>query len=166
VGVEGEGIGGAPLLPGSSVLRGAGVDANGFLVLAVADRAVPDLVARALALAGCQGPRVALPATAALSTGGDRDAAGAPVASDAPVGFVLVERDPPGARRIFPEVHPVPMRVWYDAQHRRVRYRMGEDGNVEVSVHRGSVTMPAWGGRHPPGAAATPAAPTPPSPAP
>ncbi|MBI5515931.1 MAG: hypothetical protein HY909_19270 [Deltaproteobacteria bacterium] len=162
LGAQGPRLEAAPLVPGMSVLRGAGVDDNGFLVLAVADRAVPDLVLRALTLAGCQGPRLALPATAALATGGDRDAAGAPVASDAPTRFVLLEREPPGARRIFPEVHPVPMRVWYDAQHRRVRYRMGEDGNVQVNVHRGSVSMPAWGGRHPPQTPAAPTTPTPP----
>ena len=47
----GDGIAGDALRPGAAVSRAAGIDGNGFLVFAVADRSVPDLVSKALDLA-------------------------------------------------------------------------------------------------------------------
>ncbi|MEZ4408896.1 MAG: hypothetical protein R3A52_20865 [Polyangiales bacterium] len=160
VGTEGAGVAGVPLTPGSVATRGACVDRDGFLVFAVADRAAPDLLSRALDLVDCASPRVALPTAAALALDGARDAAGATVDPGAHPAFALVLRDAPGAVRMFPEVTPVPMRVWYEAQHRRVRYHMGENGSAEINLVGRQVTMPAWGGHRP----STPTPPATPSP--
>ena len=66
-----------------------------------------------------------------------------------------------GAVRMFPEVRPVPPSVWYDAQHRRVRYSHGENGMVEVRILGGqTISTPIWGSNGlPPRDAATPATP-------
>jgi hypothetical protein len=48
---------------------------------------------------------------------------------------------------VFPEIRPVPVRVWYDAQHRRVRYRQTGDGGVQINLTGGQrVSVPSWGG--------------------
>ena len=46
----------------------------------------------------------------------------------------LVAQDFVGARRIFPEVTPVPRQVWYPVQSRRVRYFPNPGNNVTVQV--------------------------------
>jgi hypothetical protein len=47
-------------------------------------------------------------------------------------------------------VRPVPVRVWYDAQHRRVRYRQTGDGGVQINLTGGQrVSVPGWGGSAP-----------------
>ncbi len=151
IGTEGEGLGGTALAAGANVTRGVGIDGDGFLVVAVADRAVPDLVARALDLAGCGPSRLGIEPTAALAVTGDRDAAGASLAPGAQPLFTLVERDARAGFRMFPEVHPVPQGVWWEAQHRRVRYQRTETGTVEVNIMGGHrVTVPSWGGSTPP----------------
>lgn len=152
-----EGLAGAPLTAGSATTRGACVDGSGWLVYAVADRAAPDLVARALDLAGCGADRVALPSTTALALDATRDAAGAAVDPRALPRFALRVRAEPGALRVFPEVRPVPQRVWWDAQHRRVRYQRNDAGAVQVNTVGGRVTVPGWGPSRPP----TPATPAP-----
>ncbi len=143
---EGPGIDGAPLAPGMAVTRGVGIDGDGFLVYAVADRAAPDLVARALDLAGCGPERLALPTTTAIALSGDRDVAGAAIAGNLPTVLALVARPMRGGVRMFPEIRPVPPSVWYDAQHRRVRYSHGENGMVEVRIVGGqTISTPMWG---------------------
>ncbi len=133
IGAEGTGIAGEPLAAGMSSLRGACVDSNGFLVMAVAERAAPDLVMHALDRVGCEGARIALVgATLALPTGegvaGESNAArGTPV-------LALMAREFPTARRIFPEVTPVPRAVWHPVQSRRVRYFPNPGNNVTVQV--------------------------------
>lgn len=150
IGTVGTGIEGTPLTPGASVTRGVGIDADGYLVFAVADRAQPDLVARALDVAGCGPARLGLTPSAAITVAGDRDVAGAAIDPGAVTVFTLVERPMRGGVRVFPEVTPVPPSVWYDAQHRRVRYHRSEDGNVEVNtVGGGHVIVPSWGGNTP-----------------
>jgi len=142
---SGLGIAGTTFSPGLSVSRAVGIDGEGYLVFAVADRATPGVVSAALDLAGC-GPR-----RLALSAGGLRlpsgqDAAGANADPTAQPAFALVLREAARARRMFPEVTPVPQRVWYDAQHRRVRYQRDEDGTVRVQLTGGQrVTAPTWG---------------------
>ncbi len=144
-GTEGSGFAGVPFTPGLSVSRGVGVDGEGFLVFAVADRASPGLVAAALDLAGCGARRLALQ-SGALRLPNGQDAAGASLDPGARPTYALVLRDAAGARRMFPEVTPVPQRVWYDAQHRRVRYQRDEDGAVRVQLTGGQrVTAPTWG---------------------
>lgn len=149
LGTEGEGLTGVPFGAGTAPTRGLCVDADGFLVLAVADRAVPGLVEAALDRAGCGARRLALSSGALVLPSG-QDAAGAQVDATARHAYSLVLRDAPGARRMFPEVTPVPQRVWYDAQHRRVRYQRSEDGAVHVQITGGQrVAAPTWGGRPP-----------------
>ncbi|MBL8600586.1 MAG: hypothetical protein JNK72_01550 [Myxococcales bacterium] len=153
----GPGIAVSPLEPGATVTRGAGLDDDGFLVWAVADRGTPDLIDRALRLAGCRSRRFALPPSAALSLSGGRDAAGAAIDPSSTAAWALTLRDERGATRVFPEVTPVPQRVWYEAQHRRVRYQRSEDGAVQVQLNGGHrVSVPAWGGSTPRDAGATP----------
>ena len=155
----GEGLfAGSRLELGSSATRGACVDRDGFLVLGTADRPAPDVLAASMALAGCAGPVVALPPEAAVAVDAQRDALGAAVAPGAVPRAELVLHDGSSATRIFPEVRPVPMRVWYDAQHRRVRYRQTGDGGVQVNLTGGQhVSVPMWGGSgHPAGDAGTP----------
>jgi hypothetical protein len=159
IGTEGPGIIGAPLLPMMPVTRGVGIDEHGFLVYAVADRAAPDLIARALDLAGCLPERLALTPETAFALSADRDIAGASISRDLPPVFALTLRAMQGAARVFPEVRPVPPSVWYDAQHRRVRYQRGEDGTVRVhTVGGGSRVAPTWGSSHvtPPASPPTP----------
>lgn len=163
IGTEGDGLEGTFLTPGATATRAVGIDADGYLVFAVADRPIPDLVGLALDRAGCGPQRLALSPTAAISIGGARDAAGAAIAPNATTAFTLVERAMPGAERMFSNVRPVPPDVWFDAQHRRVRYGRSEDGNVEVRVLGGrAVQVREWGGHSPTGAPG--AAPTPPPP--
>ncbi len=158
---EGPGIDGALLLGGMTVTRAVGIDADGFLVYAVADRAAPDLVSLALDLAGCGPERLALSATTAIALTGDRDVAGAAIDPTLGASLALVSRPMRGAVRMFPEVRPVPPSVWYDAQHRRVRYSHGENGMVEVRILGGqTISTPIWGSNGlPPRDAATPATP-------
>ncbi len=135
IGTEGDGIAGTALAPGSSTLRAAGIDANGFLVMAVADRAVPDLVARALDAAGCGPARIALEATTfALASGQGLAGESVPAGSEALLS--LIERAFVGGRRIFPEVLPVSPNVWVDPQRRRVRYQFNPDraGTMTVQI--------------------------------
>jgi hypothetical protein len=155
--VEGtEGVAGQRLGEGVAATRGACVDRDGWLVYAVADRAAGGLIARAMDLAGCGADRLALPVTTALALNPTRDVAGAAVDPRAAPRFALRLRDNAGAVRVFPEVLPVPQRVWWDAQHRRVRYQRDETGAVQVNTVGGRVSVPSWGGsRHP--SPATPA---------
>jgi hypothetical protein len=132
-----------------AVTRGVGIDDNGFLVYAVADRATPDLVARALDLAGCLPERLALTTTTAIALTDDRDVAGASIQPNLPPVYSLLLRPMRGATRMFPEVRPVPPGVWYDAQHRRVRYQRGEDGTVRVRTIGGERPAPTWGSSTP-----------------
>jgi hypothetical protein len=134
IGTEGTGIAVSPLRAGMSVLRGACVDANGFLVMAAADRAVPDLVSRALALAGCADDgRVALTGVALLLANG-QTASGEAAPAHADATFALVAREFPLARPMFTDVTPVPRSVWYPVQTRRVRYFPNPGNNVTVQV--------------------------------
>lgn len=143
---EGDGIEGTALTAGMSVTRAMGIDADGFLVYAVADRAAPDLVARALDLAGCRPERLALPTSTAIALSGDRDVAGAAIDATVAPTLALISRPMRGGVRMFPEIRPVPPSVWYDAQHRRVRYSHGENGMVEVHVLGGqTISTPIWG---------------------
>lgn len=165
---EGVGVEGVELSAGASPTRGVGVDGDGFLVYAVADRAAPDLVARALDVAGCGPERLALPSTAAIAVSGDRDAAGAVIDPHLTPTYALVARPMRGGVRMFSEVHPVPTSVWYEAQHRRVRYHHNEDGTIQVNIVGGQrVTVPMWGssGRSP-DAGASPGGATPGTPSP
>lgn len=133
IGTAGTGIAGQPLHAGMSALRGACVDANGFLVMAVADRVMPDLVQHALDRVGCDGPRIALVgATLALASG--EGVAGETNLANGTHVLSLVERTFPTARRIFPEVTPVTRAVWAPVQNRRVRYFPNPGNNVTVQV--------------------------------
>jgi hypothetical protein len=143
---EGDGIDGAPLAPGMAVTRAVGIDRDGFLVYAVADRAAPDLAARALDLAGCGAERLALPPTTAIALAGARDVAGAAIDANLPATLTLAARPMRGAVRMFPAVRPVPPSVWYEAQHRRVRYTHGEGNTVQVHILGGqTISTPVWG---------------------
>ncbi len=155
---EGDGFEGEALAPGSPATRGACVDRDGFLVLAVADRAMPDLLAAAFELVGCAGTRLSLTGGATLTTEAGRDALGAALGPEATPRLDLVLGGRGGAERVFPEVRPVPTRVWYDAQHRRVRYRQTGDGGVQINLTGGQrVSVPSWGGSgRAPGDAGTP----------
>lgn len=147
---EGDGFEGAALGTGSSATRGACVDRDGFLVLAVADRPMPDLLAAALQLVDCTGAPIALAPGVTISTEATRDALGATIAPDAAPRFDLVLRAGGGAERVFPEVRPVPVRVWHDAQHRRVRYRQTGDGGVQINLSGGQrVSVRGWGSGSP-----------------
>ncbi|MFO0630597.1 MAG: hypothetical protein U0325_33905 [Polyangiales bacterium] len=137
---------GPALSPDAAVTRGACIDAQGWLVLAVADRAAPGLLARAFDRAGCTSTRVALRPSTSLTRDDARDLLGAAVDPAATPRVTLRLREEAGAVRVFPEVLPVPQRVWWDAQHRRVRYRRDETGGVQVRTVGGSVSMPSWGG--------------------
>jgi hypothetical protein len=150
---------GAPLGPDAAVTRGACIDTHGWLVLAVADRAASGLLPRALDRAGCTTARVALRPATSLTRDDTRDLLGAAVDPGATVQATLRLRDEAGAVRVFPEVLPVPQRVWWDAQHRRVRYRRDESGAVQVRTVGGSVSMPSWGGSR--SATPAPGAPSP-----
>lgn len=165
IGRAGDGIAGVALQPGMAVSRGAGIDAQGFLVLAVADRAVPDLVARALDRAGCGPERIAL-AGGALALASGQGAAGETVPSTAVPTLALVVREFPLAQRIFPEVRPVPPSVWYPVQHRQVRYMLNpaQSGTMQVrlvgqdvvvlplrGVNRTDAGVPPASGNHLPG---------------
>jgi hypothetical protein len=134
IGTEGDGIAGEALGPGMSVLRGACVDRDGFLVLAVADRAVPDLVARALDLAGCGPDGRISPTGAVLALPNGSTAAGEAVPQGAQPVVALVSREFPLAQQIFPQVTPVAPAVWYPVQSRRVRYFPNPGNNVTVQV--------------------------------
>lgn len=146
IGTEGPGLDGAPLVPGMAITRAVGIDGDGFLVYAVADRAAPDLVAQALDLAGCGSERLALPSAASIALTADRDVAGAAIDATLSPSLALVARPMRAGVRMFPEVRPVPPSVWYDAQHRRVRYSHGENGMVEVHILGGqTISTPIWG---------------------
>lgn len=130
IGTSGDGLAGQPLTQGMSVLRGAGIDANGFLVIAVADRALPDLVWQALDLAGCGPERIALGGATLLLPSGQGAAGESAVQNTEPV-LALVARDFPRARRLFTEVTPVPPSVWHPVQSHQVRYmRNPSDANT------------------------------------
>jgi hypothetical protein len=150
---------GPALAADAAVTRGACIDGHGWLVLAVADRAAPGLLPRALDRAGCTAARVALRPSTSLTRDDTRDLLGAAVDPAATPQAALRLRDEPGAVRVFPEVLPVPQRVWWDAQHRRVRYRRDETGAVQVRTVGGSVSMPSWGGSR--SATPSPGAPSP-----
>jgi hypothetical protein len=126
IGTDGDGLAGAPLATHATSLRAAGIDANGFLVIAVADRAVPDLLSRALDLAGCGPARIAFDGTVLVLANG-QGAAGETPPTGAPPTLALVERHFVGARRIFNDVTPSPPSVWLNPQRRRVRYQFDTD---------------------------------------
>lgn len=159
IGTAGDGLAGSVLAPRASVLRAAGIDANGFLVIAVADRALPDLVARALDLAGCGSARIAFDGTVLVLANG-HGAAGENAPSGAPTTVALIERAFVGGRRIFTEVAPGPPSLWRDLQRRRVRYQFSADHAGTMTVHiagrqeplvlpiRGYTPAPADAGAH------------------
>ena len=135
IGTAGDGIAGEPLRPGAAVSRGAGIDGYGFLVFAVADRALPDLVNKALDVAGCGPERLALGTAALVLANGTGAAGDTTVAGGSPT-LSLVAREFVGARRIFPEVTPVSPEVWLPVQRRQVRYHFNHEreGTMEVRI--------------------------------
>lgn len=147
IATQGDGLAGEPLRAGMSVLRGAGIDSEGYLVIAVTDRAAPDLVQRALDLAGCGPSRIALSDTVlTLPTGQGVLGESAPATSTPTL--ALVSRAWTGARRIFPEVTPVSPSVWTPPMQRRVRYERNPDqeGTMRVNIVGGSpVVVPIRG---------------------
>ncbi len=134
IGTAGDGIAVERLAPGATVQRGACVDRDGYLVLAVTDRAMPDLIAHALARANCQSVTVS-PGTAALALPSGAGVAGETLPRDATPLLALVEREFPLARRMFPEVTPVGTAVWLPAQRRQVRYTYNPGGGYTMRVH-------------------------------
>jgi hypothetical protein len=158
IGPSGDGVAGEALGPDAAVMRGAGIDADGFLVLAVADRALPGLVWKALDLAGCGPERIALPAsTLALPSG--EGAAGESIAPSARPSLSLVTRPWVMARRIFPEVAPVRPSVWQPAQRVRVRYTFNPERQGTMQVHlagRRALVLPVRGAVARPNAPAVP----------
>lgn len=143
---EGALLRGAAMTEASTSTRGACIDEHGWLTYLVADRAVAGLLWRAMSLAECGEHRIALGGADALARDDARDLAGAAVDPTSQPTASLTLRDEPGVVRVFPEVHPVPQRVWWDAQHRRVRYRRDEDGGIQVHTVGGRVSVPSWGG--------------------
>jgi hypothetical protein len=141
---QGFGIEGAPLITGMAVTRGICIDRNGFMVYAVADRALPGLVSGALTLAGCVGERLAVTQNVIALTE-TQDIAGATISQPMPVALNIGIRPMRGGFRAFPEVRPVSPNVWYDAQHRRVRYVRNEDGTIQANTVNGLVNARAWG---------------------
>ena len=105
------------------------------------------LLAAAFEPVGCAGTRLGLTGGATLATEAGRDALGAAIGPDATPRLDLVLGARGGAERVFPQVRPVPTRVWHDAQHRRVRYRQTGDGGVQINLTGGQrVSVPSWGG--------------------
>jgi hypothetical protein len=141
IGTEGTGIAGTALAAGMSPVRGACIDSNGFLVMAVADRVLPDLVQHALDHAGCVGPRIALVGATLVLPSGEGVAGESNAARGTHV-LSLVEREFPGPRRIFPEVTPVARSVWAPVQNRRVRYFPNPGNNVTVQVRLAGQQQP------------------------
>lgn len=133
LGTTGPGLTVSGLTSHSAVSRGACSDPDGFLIVAVADRPIEGLIWRALDLAHCGPNRLTLPG-AVFSLPSGATAAGDSLPSNATPTVSLVLRDPPGARRIFTEVHPVAPSVWYPVQTRRVRYFPAHGNNVTVEV--------------------------------
>jgi hypothetical protein len=133
IGTQGDGLAGALLAPGMSPLRGAGVDREGFLVIAVTDKPAVDLIKQALDLAGCRGERLALTGTVVQLANGT-GAAGDSVPANATRTLALTVRAFNGARRIFPEVTAVAPSVWQPVQSRQVRYVHDPAGTGTYSV--------------------------------
>jgi hypothetical protein len=105
---------------------------------------------------------------AALQLPSGAGAAGETLPAGAQPTLALVARAFPTARRLFPEVQPVPVSVWQPVQRRQVRYHLGPAGSQTMEVHiigrQQPVILPQRGvpRRAPPPAAGTPgAAPTP-----
>ena len=130
---DGTGLSGDALGAGSDTLRGGCVDRSGFLVLAVADRAVPDLVRRALEHAGCVEPMLALRGASLVLANGESVAGDAGAGRAAPV-LSLVRRPFPTAHRLFEQVTPVAPVVWGPALGRRVRYFTNPGNHISVRV--------------------------------
>jgi hypothetical protein len=140
-----------------SVLRGAGIDSEGYLVIAAADRATPDLVQRALDLAGCGPERIALTDTVlTLPTG--QGVLGESAAANRTATLSLVARTWTGARRIFTEVTPVSPSVWMPPMQRRVRYERNpnQEGTMRVNIVGGTPIVVPIRGWTPPDAGASP----------
>jgi hypothetical protein len=157
IATQGDGLAGEPLRPGMSVLRGAGIDSEGYLVIAVTDRAAPDLVQRALDLAGCGPNRIALTdAVLTLPTG--QGVLGESAAATHGATLSLVSRAWTGARRIFPEVTPVGPAVWMPPMQRHVRYERNPDqeGTMRVNIVGGTPIVVPIRGWTPPDAGAAP----------
>jgi hypothetical protein len=157
IATQGDGLAGEPLRPGMSVLRGAGIDSEGYLVIAAADRAAPDLVQRALDLAGCGPNRIALTdAVLTLPTG--QGVLGESAAATHTATLSLVSRAWTGARRIFTEVTPVGPAVWTPPMQRRVRYERNpnQEGTMRVNIVGGTPIVVPIRGWTPPDAGATP----------
>jgi hypothetical protein len=153
IATQGDGLRGEPLRAGMSVLRGAGIDGEGFLVIAVTDRAAPDLVQRALDLAGCGPTRIALGDTVlSLPTGQGVLGESAPATSVATL--ALTARAWTGTRRLFPEVTPVGPGVWTPPMQRRVRYERNPDqeGTMRVNIVGGTPLVVPVRGWTPPDA--------------
>jgi len=152
---DGDGLAGEALRPGMAVLRGAGIDGEGYLVIAVTDRATPDLIQRALDLAGCAPTRIALgDSILVLPTGQGALGESAP-ATLAPT-LSLTARAWTGARRIFPEVTPVSPSVWTPPMQRRVRYERNpeQEGTMRVNIIGGTPVVVPIRGWSPPDAGA------------
>jgi hypothetical protein len=158
IGTEGDGLRGQPLAAGMSVLRGAGIDHDGFLVIAVTDRAAPELIQRALDLAGCGTDRIAWSDSVLVLPNGQGVLGESASAASAPV-LSVTSRTWTGARRLFPEVTPVGPGTWMPPMQRRVRYERNPDqeGTMRVNIVGGtSLVVPVRGWTPPDAGASTP----------
>jgi hypothetical protein len=139
IGPEGDGLRGQPLAAGMSVLRGAGIDHEGFLVIAVTDRAAPGLIQRALDLAGCGPDRIAW-SEAVLALPNGQGVLGESASPASTATLALTVRAWSGAQRMFPEVTPVGPGTWMPPMQRRVRYERNPDqeGTMRVNIVGGA----------------------------
>jgi hypothetical protein len=156
IATAGDGLAGEPLREGMSVLRAAGIDAEGYLVLAATDRAMPDLVQRALDLAGCGPVRIAL-ADTVLTLPDGQGVLGESASTTLEPTLALTAREWTGARRIFSEVTPVSPSVWTPPMQRRVRYERNPDqqGTMRVNIVGGEPIVVPIRGWTPPDAGTT-----------
>ncbi len=153
IGPDGDGIAGEPLRAGMSPLRAVGIDADGYLVVAATDRATPDLLQKALDLAGCGATRMTLSDTVLTLPSGQGVLGETVSATQAPV-LALALRPWLGAVRRFEEVVPVSPNVWTPPMQHRVRYQHNPDqeGTIRVNVLGGSPLVLPLRGWTPPDA--------------
>jgi hypothetical protein len=153
IGTAGDGIAGTALSAGMSPLRAAGIDAEGYLVIAATDRATPDLLQRALDSAGCGPVRIVL-SDAVLALPSGAGVLGESVSATQAPTLALTLRPWLGAVRRFEEVVPVPPNVWMPPMQRRVRYEHNPDqeGTIRVNVLGGSPLVLPLRGWTPPDA--------------
>ncbi|MDP3274510.1 MAG: hypothetical protein Q8Q09_04895 [Deltaproteobacteria bacterium] len=147
IGTEGDGLAGETLAPNAAVLRGAGIDREGYLVLAVTDRAVAGVISQALDRAGCGPARIAL-GEAILTLPSGQGALGEAAPATLRPTLALTPQVWTGAQRMFPEVTPVSPSTWMPPMQRRVRYIRNPDreGTVRVNIVGGeSLVLPMRG---------------------